>query len=74
MKSWRTTISGFGLIFGGAAALVSMLLGGAMPTPEQWTMFGGAIVTGVGLINAADAKKLPAATQAETPPQGPPSV
>lgn len=59
MKSWRTTVSGVGLIVGGAVSLIAMLLGGQMPTPEQWTMLGGAIVSGFGLIHAADNKNLP---------------
>ena len=59
MKSWRTTASGIGMIASGLVALGAMLIGGQMPTPEQWTMLGGMIVAGFGLVNAADDKKLP---------------
>ncbi len=59
MKHLRTTVPGIGLVVGGIISLGSMLLGGQMPTAEQWQMFGAAIVTGCGLIAAADAKKVP---------------
>ncbi len=66
MKNIRTTIPGIGMAAGGIVTLASMLLSGTMPTAEQWAMFGSAIVTGFGLIAAADARNLP--------PPPPPSV
>lgn len=59
MKSWRTTIAGIGMVASGLLGLGTMLLGGQMPTPEQWTTFGGLVVAGFGLVNAADSKNLP---------------
>ena len=66
MKSWRTSTSGIGSIVCGAGALVFMLMGGIMPTAEQWTMFGGLVVLGFGQLAAADNKNLP--------PKDPPNV
>jgi hypothetical protein len=59
MKSWRTSTSGLGMIVCGLGALGAMLVGGIMPTAEQWTMFGALIVGGFGQLAAADDKKLP---------------
>ncbi len=59
MRNWRTTLSGAGMVAGGIMTLAAMLLGGQMPTPQEWTMLGGAIVTGFGLIAAADGKNMP---------------
>lgn len=75
MKHLRTTIPGIGMIVGGLVSLCSMLLGGVMPTGEQWQMFGGAIVAGFGLVAAADGKNVPLAGRApddpdKTPPLG----
>lgn len=66
------------MIVSGIGALAALLFGGQMPTPEQWTMFGGLIVAGFGLVNAADHKNVgtPAPQQPSvTPPpaEGAPS-
>lgn len=71
MKSWRTSASGVGMIFCGAGGLAAMLFGGQMPTPEQWTMLGGMVVAGFGLINAADNRNLPPGPPPAAPPPPP---
>jgi hypothetical protein len=58
MNSWRTSVIGAVLIVGAVASLViSALVNKRMPPADELTVAGGAIATGVGLINARDNNK-----------------
>lgn len=54
MHNWKTTIAG---VLAVVAAIAGAGASWAKGIPVDWTSVGAAIMAGVGLVTAADAKK-----------------
>lgn len=53
VKSWKTTVSGIGAIL---VAVINATIGLVNGTPVDWSATAAAIMAGIGLILAKDAK------------------
>ena len=56
MASWRTSLSGILAIVLALTAAAQALLDGNPATNPDWTSVGAAVMAGLGLLNARDAK------------------
>lgn len=58
MRNPKTTAAGLLTIAGAAFTFVGHWVAtGSLPPPEQWSILGGALTVGAGLIAAADGRK-----------------
>lgn len=56
----RTTIAGACMVLGSLLSFAAQWVAtGAPPTAEAWTLLGGGLTAGAGLIAAADGKDKP---------------
>lgn len=56
MKSWRTTTTGVLAILAAVLGVAQLFLDGNPATNPDWTAVGAAVMAGIGLISARDAK------------------